>query len=242
MSPTPDLHEVMAEISTISGYFHLYTGPGDASWRPLTDLLTDVSALERRIAHTLDLLEIDEPRVGASLVQQGLASRLWSPVFGAAVLCGRVPAWTPDRLLWRDVPSGPMPLRLPDPQIRTDVDLAEALYGDVVSFLEPLADLLRSTVKISPRLLWDNAASALAGTVQVLAWWRPSHAAAAISLGRRVLALGHLQASDRLLEPSPGRPSFTRTGCCLYYRVPGSGKCSDCALLPGRTKERTRKS
>jgi ferric iron reductase protein FhuF len=31
----------------------------------------------------------------------------------------------------------------------------------------------------------------------------------------------------------PGHPSgigFARTTCCLYYRVPGGGKCADCVL------------
>ncbi|WP_157963555.1 (2Fe-2S)-binding protein [Actinocorallia populi] len=225
------LREVIDDVSAVGGFFHLSSGPGDASWRPLAELFTDRAALEERLARTLGLLEIDEPRVAASLIQMGFASRLWSPVVGAAVLHGRVLEWTPDSLRGQAVPTGPLPLRLPSPKVRpAGDDPAAVIHRDVTALLESLAVPLQRLVKIPTRLLWDNAASALAGTTLVLALQRPEHAADAIALARRILALPPFEAAHRLTEPVPGRPSFTRAACCLYYRVPGSGKCGDCAL------------
>jgi len=230
--PRPrDLSEVIADVSLTGGFFHLSTGPGDDSWRPWTEL--SAGFLADRLARTLDALATDERRVAASLVHMGFASRLWSPVVGAAVLHGRVLEWTPDRLHWQAVPTGLIPLRLPDPTTRPDADdPADALRRDVTALLESLAALLQSLVKLPARLLWDNAASALAGATQVLAFQHPSHAAEAIALARRVLARPPFEAAHRLTEPLPGRPAFLRSGCCLYYRVPGGGKCADCALRP----------
>ncbi len=225
-----DLHEVIADVSEVSGYFHLYTGPGDASWLPLSELFTDRAVLADRLSRTIELLEIGEPRVAASLIQMGFASRLWSPFVGAAVLHGRVLEWSVDTLQWQSIPTGPLPLRLPFPKIRSDSDPAAVIHRDVTALLESLAVPLQSLVKIPTRLLWDNAASALAGTTRVLALERPEHAADAIALARDILARPPFEAADRLTEPVPGRPSFTRAACCLYYRIPGSGKCGDCAL------------
>lgn len=228
-----DLHEVIADVSEVGGYFHLFTGHGDASWLPLSELFTDKAVLGERLARTTDLLEIDEPRVAASLVQMGFASRLWSPFVGAAVLHGRLLEWTVDDLRWQAVATGPLPLRLPSPKVRPDTDdPAAVIHRDVTALLESLAVALQSLVKISTRLLWDNAASALAGTTGVLALERPEHAADAIALALGILSRPPFEAAHRLTEPAPGRPSFTRAACCLYYRVPGSGKCGDCALRP----------
>lgn len=233
---TPDLSGVLAEVSSVNGYFHLFTGPGDGSWRPMADLFTDRAALESRLLHTAELLETKELRVAASLLHLGFAARLWSPPLGAAVLHGQVLEWTPERLFWRPAPGGPLPLRMEAPAVRTDADPAVSLYRDVAALLEPLGDLTRSLVKISPRLLWDNAASSLAGAVQVLARQHPDKAAAAIALGRRVLDLIQPPAGHRLFEPAPGRPFFVRAGCCLYYRIPGGGTCLDCALNSEETR------
>ena len=35
--------------------------------------------------------------------------------------------------------------------------------------------------------------------------------------------------------PRPGW-SFTRTSCCLFYRVPGGGLCGDCVLAAPRRR------
>jgi iron complex transport system ATP-binding protein len=84
--------------------------------------------------------------------------------------------------------------------------------------------------------LWGNAASALGGTVRALARERPEHAADALALGNLLLGLGDLRGTGVFTEPAPGRLFFTRASCCLYYRIPGGGKCGDCVLLDPDTR------
>jgi hypothetical protein len=95
----------------------------------------------------------------------------------------------------------------------------------------------RDVVKVSPRLLWGNAASSLTGVIGVIAHERPSHASEAIALGDLLLGLGHLRGTGHQTEPVAGHPFFTRTTCCLNYRIPDAGHCDDCVLLAPETRQ-----
>jgi len=235
-----DLDDVIADVSAIGGYFHLHGAaapPGP--WRPLSRLLADSAAFGARISAACDRLGTAERRVAASVLHLGIAARLWSPVLGAAVVHRVLLDWTADAVEVQNVPGGPLPLRLPAPAGRPvsgPDQAAEPLYRSVSVLLERLAGLVLSQVKLAPRLLWGNAASALGGAVQALARARPEHAADALTLGARLLGLGHLRGTGHFTEPAPGRPFFTRTSCCLYYRIPGAGKCGDCVLLDPATR------
>ncbi|MEV4378337.1 ATP-binding cassette domain-containing protein [Streptosporangium sp. NPDC049644] len=233
----------VADVSTISGYFELGIGPIgpiETGWRPLTDLLVDPEPLRQRITDLAGRLGTDELRVAASILFQGLAARLWSPVVGAAVAHDLLLDLAPFRVHWQAVSSGPLPLRaerLTGWQILDPARIAEPLHRNVMTeLLEPLAQAVQEVVKIAPGLLWGNAASALAGTVRAVARERPELTARAVSLGRELLALEMLRGSGDLVEPAPGRPFFVRRSCCLYYRLPGGGKCGDCALIDPETR------
>ncbi|MFI7532525.1 (2Fe-2S)-binding protein [Streptosporangium sp. NPDC049376] len=233
----------MAEVSSAGGYFELDEGEAEPGWRPLTDLLTDRALLERRVAEVAVRLGTDQPRVAASIQFQGLAARLWSPVVGAVAAHDLLLDLAPDRLHWYPAPAGPLPLRAVRPagrRVPGPVEAAVPMYrGVVTGLLEPLALAVREVVGIAPGLLWGNAASALAGAVCVLAGRRPDLATRAVALGRELLGTGLLRDTGELDEPVPGRPVFTRRSCCLYYRLPGGGKCGDCVLLAGRARSRT---
>ncbi|WP_344922935.1 ATP-binding cassette domain-containing protein [Streptosporangium oxazolinicum] len=232
----------VADISTISGYFELGIGPIDteAGWRPLADLLADPEPLRQRITDVAGRLGTCELRVAASILFQGLAARLWSPVIGAAVAHDLLLDLNPARVHWRAAPSGPLPLRAERPtgsQILDPARIAGPLHDNVLTeLLEPLAQAVQEIVKIAPGLLWGNAASALAGTVRTIARQRPELTARAIALGRELLTIGALQGSGDLVEPAPGQPFFVRRSCCLYYRLPEGGKCGDCALIDPDTR------
>ncbi|MFC7642539.1 (2Fe-2S)-binding protein [Streptosporangium lutulentum] len=222
-------------MATISAYFELETGPLESGWLPLTELLTGPSVLSGRIAEVARRLGTTEDLVAASIFFQGLAARLWSPVIGAAVTRGVLVDLAPDRAFWRPTPSGPLPLRVAHPEgweITDPNRAAEPIYRVVVTgLLEPLARTTREVTKIAPGLLWGNAASALAGTVQAIARRHPGHAAGASALGRELLSTGVLEGGGELAEPAPGHSFFVRRSCCLYYRLPGGGMCGDCALI-----------
>jgi len=232
----------VADVSTISGYFDLGIGPIDteAGWRPLTDLLADPEPLRQRITDVAGRLGTDELRVAASILFQGLAARLWSPVIGAAVAHDLLVDLAPARVHWQAAPSGPLPLRaarLTGWQVLDPARIAGPLHRNVLTeLLEPLVQAVGEIVKIAPGLLWGNAASALAGTVRTIARQRPELTTRAIALGRELLTLGALQGSGDLVEPAPGQPFFVRRSCCLYYRLPDGGKCGDCALIDPDTR------
>ncbi|MEU8276434.1 ATP-binding cassette domain-containing protein [Microbispora bryophytorum] len=225
----------VADVSTVGGYFALEIAPVEDDWRPLTDLFTDPGILEERIAAVAGRLGTAERRVAASILFQGIAARLWSPPLGAVIAHDLIVDLDPRRVHWQAVTGGPLPLRtagLDGWRIRHPARTAGHLHRTVVSeLLEPLAAAVQGVVKIAPGLLWGNAASALAGTVRALARVRPELTGAAVVLGRELLAMPPLGGTGELAEPAPGHPFFVRRSCCLYYRLPGGGKCGDCALI-----------
>jgi iron complex transport system ATP-binding protein len=229
------LSAAVADVSTLGGYFALEAGPVTAGWRPLAELYGDADAAFGRIAEVAGRLGTDETRVAASIWFQGLAARLWSPPLATAVAHGLLVELERSRLCWRDVPSGPLPLRaarLSGRPLRDTGQGAAFLYRVVVTeCLEPLAASVRRVVTIAPGLLWGNAASALAGAVQELVRQRPALTGRAVALARVLLATDSLRGTGELAGPAAGRPFFTRRSCCLYYRLPGGGMCADCALL-----------
>ncbi|GAA3067861.1 (2Fe-2S)-binding protein [Streptosporangium carneum] len=245
MRPAPPrlVADVMAQVSTISAYFEVSTDPVEPAgqgWRPLGELFTDVEALSARVADVRRRLDTTETRIAASILYQGLAARLWSPVVGAAVAHDLLADLDPAGVRWRPEPTGPLPLwapRLEGWEITDRDRVAEPLYRIVVGgLLEPLALAVRETTRIAPALLWGNAASALAGTLGAVARERPELAARALCLGRELLSHGVLAGGGELTGSAGGRLSFVRRSCCLYYRLPGGGKCGDCVLLAPRTR------
>ncbi|MGI5162477.1 ATP-binding cassette domain-containing protein [Microbispora sp. CA-102843] len=224
-----------ADVSTVGGYFALEIDQVEDGWRPLADLFTDPGVLAERITAVAGRLGTAERRVAASILFQGIAARLWSPPLGAVIAHDLIVDLDPRRVHWQAVTGGPLPLRaagLDGWQIRDPARIAEHLHRTVVTeLLEPLAAAVQGVVKIAPGLLWGNAASALAGTVRALARVRPELTGAAAALGRELLAMPPLRGTGELAEPAPGHPFFVRRSCCLYYRLPGGGKCGDCALI-----------
>ncbi len=240
--------EALAEVSAIGPYFAISTDPAcedDEAWRPLAELSTDTGALRARIDDFQRRLGTEESRVAASILFQGLAARLWSPVVGAFAARGLVPVAAPTGIRWRPAATGPLPLCAsrtsrwsivpddpPRDAERAPGEAAVLVYQAVVDdLLAPLVAAVRSITKISASLLWGNAASSLAGTLRTLPAARPDLGPRAARLVRDVLRLGVLAGTGRLAEPAPGQYFFVRVSCCLYYRVPGGGMCDDCALL-----------
>lgn len=218
---------VIADVSEVGGYFHLYAGPAAdmAEWRPLRALFADRAGFAERVEVAVDRLGTEDRRAAASILQLGLASRLWSPVLGAVILHGVLPAWNQDALYWKATPGGQLPLRLPEPGGRPVVDPVADIAGVTLELLAALGDLVLGVEKLASGLLWGNAASALAGAVRAIARDRPEHAAEAIAVGRALSEAGPLRSTGYWADAV-----YTRRSCCLYYRVPGAGMCGDCGL------------
>ncbi|GHG93874.1 (2Fe-2S)-binding protein [Streptomyces rubradiris] len=233
-----DLDRDLAALRPLGGFFVLRTLPGPPGaagpWRlpALADGYARVPPSGRdpvaaRVAVVGERLRTAEPRVAASLAQQGLAARLWSAALGCAVLYGRLPDLDPRLLRW-DVDA-----TAPDDLWLTEV---RALPGDAATLaatvlhghLEPLTAVLRARYGVAAGLLWGNAGSALAATARELGRWARAHGRADVAARTRALT-GELFAHP-LLDATGVRTgaSFRRRSCCLYYRVPGGGLCGDC--------------
>lgn len=216
----------LADVAQVGPYFTLDTDPDVADhplWRPFTELCG--RALPDQIAGVRARLGTSEPRVAASLLFQGIAGRLWSPLLAAAVEHGVVPDLDPARTYWRAASPGPVLLAVPS---------ADGLPADAVAVrrvvidrhLGPLVTAVRAVTPVAEGLLWGNAASALAGALTVLAQDRPATSGPGGRLVEELLGMPPLRGAGTF-----GPLGFRRRSCCLYYRVPGGGLCGDCALL-----------
>lgn len=237
-----DARGVLADVAGFGAFFVVGTDPAevaDPTWRPVDDLWNDPEPLRDRIAHVRRTLGSDD-RVAASIAFQGLAARLVSPPFAAVVGHGVLPRLTARTLHWRPSASGPWPLWCADPALVPvpDVDeAAEAVTAAVVEEqLTPMVAAVRARVPIAERVLWGNAASAVASGKRLVAAQRPALADRATAVAELLLATGPLAGTGELRPPvGPDRHwSFRRRSCCLYYRVPGGGLCEDCVLVDRR--------
>ncbi|MQY33904.1 hypothetical protein SRB17_18700 [Streptomyces sp. RB17] len=235
-----DLDPALAALRPLGGFFVLRTVPGPAgagggpdpgSLPTLAETYERVTPdpLAARVAVVADRLRTREPRVAASIAQQGLAARLWSTALGCAVRYGRLPDLDPRLLRWDPLASAPDDLYLtelrPLPGDATTL-AAAVLHGH----LEPLAEAVTAGYGSAPGLLWGNAGSALAGAARELDRWARAHGRT--DLAGRARALTGELFDHPLLRTTGTRAgtAFRRRSCCLYYRVPGGGVCGDCCF------------
>ncbi len=235
---SPDPIALLREVTAIGPYFAVTVGePGarpPAGFRPLREFYAPGPGgpLAQRIALAAGSLGGGEPRVTGSIVQLGLAARFWSIGLGTAALGSVLPELHPDRAHWRQPPEGLIEFWLPGPgTTRATPDLAGALHRAVlVDHLTPLSQAVRAVAPVAERLLWGNAASALAGAVRVLQVQRPDAAPRAAWLARELLARAPLAGTATVAPAGAAGLAFRRTTCCLYYRLPRAGLCGDCVF------------
>jgi hypothetical protein len=214
-----DISAELAGISSYGGFFALTVGGGPAGWRPVAVAYADGFA--DLVDATADRYRTTERRIGASLVHLGHAARLWSPVLACVLAYGVLPDLTD---LQRADDSAQ--LRLPEPVGEPALPSPELLYRVVVqNHMEQFAAGLR--VSLAPGLLYGNIASALAGTSRMLLSVRPDLREPIAHLTTALLKTGELAGTGAITSADLG---FRRNSCCLYYRLPGGGKCGDCAL------------
>ncbi|KUO16095.1 ferric iron reductase [Streptomyces dysideae] len=231
-----DLDPGLAALRPLGGFFVLPTR--GAPHRPLPTLAqtyeiesSDIcrNSMTFRVEKVANTLRAPEPRIAASVAQQGLAARLWSVALGCAALYGRIPDLDPHLLHWDPDGSAPDDLWLPEVRpLPADAGTVAAVV--VHGHLEPLAEALRARYRVAAGLLWGNAGSALAGAARQLDHWarangRTDVAALARSLTAELFGHPRLTATGTLTGTA-----FRRRSCCLYYRVPGGGLCGDCCF------------
>ncbi|WP_370462424.1 (2Fe-2S)-binding protein [Nocardiopsis sp. FR6] len=236
------LGPVLADVGRINALFALEAGPAGTGWLPLEGIDGDTDALaaevERVRAH-LARASRSRPgrvewRVAASVFQQGLATRVLSPVVAAALCHGVLVDAA--RFHWDPHREGPMVLRTAQRRARPAPRGGEAVadwveHTVVTGVLARLARGLAAVGGVAPGLLRGNTAAALAGTVRALSADRPDSAGSAHALAHDLLERPSLAGTGGYAgTDDEGLAVFRRTTCCLYYRAPGGGYCGDCAL------------
>ncbi|MEV0318090.1 IucA/IucC family C-terminal-domain containing protein [Streptomyces sp. NPDC050658] len=221
-----------AELASVGGFFALRTEqpPTGPQMTSLARVYAgDSGPLAFRVAKVGARLAAPDERVAVSVAQLGLAARLWSVALGAAVLHGAVPGLDPARLHWDADGSSPDDLWLTDLTTRP---ADAAAVRDVVQLghLAPLADALRARYRISPRLLWGNAGSALAGAARELDSWARRTGRPDAGERARALAIDLFDHPDLRGTGTLDGTAFRRRSCCLYYRCPNGGLCGDCCF------------
>ncbi|MHB9755301.1 (2Fe-2S)-binding protein [Streptomyces sp. BYX5S] len=216
----------LREVGRLGGFFVLPTtaearGPSLGGARASARFAALAASVTTRYA-------TDEARIGVSIAHLGLAARLWSPVMACALLHGVVPDLS--GLRWADDEGSALCLPDPTGTAVSGTGAVDAMYEQVDAVLRPVERGL--TMKIAPRLLDGNVASALVGTASVLYRARPDLGEPIVRCTKELLGRGRLRGTGELVGgDGPGRvPAFRRRSCCLYYRVPGGSKCGDCCL------------
>ncbi|MFF8726500.1 (2Fe-2S)-binding protein [Streptomyces sp. NPDC015171] len=238
-----DLDPELAALRPLGGFFVLRTlpdaaGAGGAGARRLPSLAdayagmtSDVcpDPVTARVTAVAERLRTAEPRVAASIAQQGLAARLWSAALGCAVLYGALPDLDPRLLRWDALAAVPDDLWLTE--LRPLPGDAATLADTVLhGHLEPLAAALGARYGVAAGLLRGNAGSALAAAARELSRWARAHGRTDVAARTRGLTdrlFAHPQLSATGVRTGP---AFRRRSCCLYYRVPGGGLCGDCCF------------
>ncbi|MGX6600600.1 (2Fe-2S)-binding protein [Micromonosporaceae bacterium Da 78-11] len=172
-------------------YFVWEPWSGGVGWRPSTELHDPEVVAERVDAARATLIamfglaeEVVPVRVVASVTFLGWAARLLSPLLGAAVTGGALPVARAADLWWRPVPAGPLPLAFGDLATvpcagRPVDDVARDFTATAVDGLvRPVLEVFRSRFVLSPKVLWGNVASALAGAAGMLADTAPGQVGA----------------------------------------------------------------
>ncbi|NEB73760.1 (2Fe-2S)-binding protein [Streptomyces sp. SID14478] len=219
-----EVAEALGDVAALDGFFVLRTGVAeDGPTAPGRGGRLTAECFTGLARQVTDRYATDEARIGVSIAHLGLAARLWSPVLACTLIHGIVPDLS--TLEWID--GGPA-VRLAHPAGRRVAQvprLADAVYEEVIAALAAVESDLG--VKVAPRLLDGNIASALVGSAAVLLRARPDLRTALTALTTELLGRGRLVGTGRITGPAL---TFRRRSCCLYYRTPGGGKCGDCCL------------
>ncbi|MEB3069894.1 ATP-binding cassette domain-containing protein [[Mycobacterium] vasticus] len=230
--PQDQVVSSLAQLSTVSSYFAVSTGPiPDGDWRPVAQLYNDRELLAAAVARVGERIGAPDHRVAASTFHLGFAARLWSIGLGGLAEHALLVDLSPDQLCYAES-GGTLRLHLPHP-VAWQGTGCEPLLADIIlrDHLAPLAAAIRRLGPISHRLLLGNASAAVLGAARAL------RSASGWDLARRLCDDERL--SDTICFNEAGT-DYRRATCCLFYRTPDGGLCGDCALThkPELTQQR----
>ena len=251
------------DLAGLGGFFTLLAPPPPGTdavpWAEVLapDVLTARFVTVRQALAAGSGLPVDEvdPKVAVSATQVGLASRLWSVALAATALHRWVPDLSASALVASPVHRGDVPLGLTRPDqgyaVATTADAVAVLTRTVVEdSLARLHEACATIGRTPERVLVSNSSSALVGAARVLARHRPDASTAAWQLVRALVEVDAVAAGGAVVPKADLHhcvggamehrdEAFLRSGCCVFYRLPGHGLCPDCVLAPSRPDEVT---
>lgn len=241
-----EVANALRRAGAVNPVFALGTGPHPTSgWPAAHDLCVTGTAATALVAAVGDRLGAAPPRVAASLAVLGYSSRLVAPAAAALVADRLLLDLDPPAVRWRYASGDGFRLGLPAPSGRHLPDgepvggaLARRWWGGIVDgHLRGLVTAVRTVTPVAAGLLWGNIASSLAGALRILALRGVAPLTACRDAAQTLLAYGPL-ADTGHLSVHKGQLFFVRRSCCLYYLLPGGGKCGDCALVDDADRTR----
>ncbi|MYQ79886.1 MULTISPECIES: (2Fe-2S)-binding protein [unclassified Streptomyces] len=213
--------EALRDVARLGGFFALDAASGPAHG----EARLTVEGFAARARTVNERYGTAEARIGVSIAHLGLAARLWSPVLACALVHSIVPVMT--TVEWGGDGSA---LRLAGLRGSRAPGGASSLADAVAAQADGVLQRLEThlPVKMAPRLLAGNSASALVGSAAQLLRCRPGLRAPITELTQGLLEAGRLRGTGRITGPEL---TFRRRSCCLYYRAPNGSKCGDCCLV-----------
>ncbi|MBV9595194.1 MAG: (2Fe-2S)-binding protein [Actinobacteria bacterium] len=224
-----------AVLADVGPFFALAGFRPNADWRPARELI-DAGGLSARVDRVAALLaaaaDVSEThidrRAAASTSALGVIARLVAVGIGSAALTGAVPRLSLDDLWWQPV-DGPLPLASTNGcwiEVRDVETATAALYADVMDpVVIPVITAYQRRFRLSSQVLLGNLASAVAGAAMMLVRAAAATAIDPFELARSVTSRPVLAGAGRWKGNH-----FTRSNCCLFYRVPAGGYCGDCVI------------
>jgi ferric iron reductase protein FhuF len=240
-----------AEVGPVPSVAPMSTAVEDGIWISCKDLVDDPQWLGRVIEGTGRAIGTDDQVVAASIFVQGYAYRLLALAVACLTVGGRVPASEPPRMaiglgrgraskvayvdpgVFEVTDGARVAESLSDPSL-LDEALQLILDQVIELHLRPLIASVRADMTIGERLLWGNVAASASTAFRTMEGCR---GAWVIPLGLRFFELlpPELQGlgSFLLLEEDGKRGWYwERTNCCLFDRIQGQPRCSDCSRTP----------
>lgn len=218
-----------AELAALGPYFALHADDSGGGWRPVAGVIADSAELAQIIDGIAARLGAAPQWIAASVFYQGWAARLTSIYAGSVALGGAIPDLAASGLRYRQPLSGPVEL-LAAPV--TAVDAGAGWRRLLDDHLDPLADAVRRRVRIGRHLLLGNIASALAGSVVMLAQSGHGRLDELISQGwaqpAELARYGQWHSSEDGIR-------YFRTTCCGYDQLSRASRCGDCSLSRRRS-------
>jgi ferric iron reductase protein FhuF len=219
---------------------------GDGRWFRCDELLGDPSWLGAVIRDSGRRLGAPGGAVAASLFVQGYAYRALTLALSCFLLGGVLPGSRPEEMAMALSKGRPAsvayraPRALATGQWRPgdgggSADVLGAFVDDAVEgHMRPLVSATLSCVRVGRRLLWGNIAASAAVAFRTM---EGLLGAEVKPLGERFFALApaELQGLGNFVTVEHGGRSawyWERRNCCLYDRLPGKVRCTDCSKTP----------